>query len=882
MNSIIKKSHYLKSGAIGSFILGAIVIFGWYTNNISLIQIHPAFVPMQFNTAIGFILCGIAWFGFSKNKKTLIQIGGFLVSTLGLLTLYEYISSVDLGIDQFFMSHYIVTKTSHPGRMAPNTALCFTILGIFCLLQKNLQRNSLGQFINLLLISCLFAFSFVPFVGYLINVEAAYGWHKLTQMAAHTSFGFIMLSSTMFFHLYITQRDNENKYLQVIPFGISIFLVFILISQALGDSQRKNIISHINAQSNIVMREFSLLMDSRLEALQRMANRFSTNPNVTKIQWAEDAKAYYDDFQIFHRIDLINAKTSETWTYPKLQNIKTLDIKSETESLIEKTKTTKKLSLSNLILTDHGTRVLIAVAPALSRRSLIGYVIGIYDAQAFLSQIFNRIDNPHFRVAVFENHEEIIRLGDDALKIDIEYLSQTKRNYTKYEKKWNFIFTPSESYINASLTQMPEIILFLGLLIALLSSFVLFLYHKFKKAFQLSIESKELALRSLATKSRFLANMSHEIRTPLNGIMGMTLLIKDTLLNNEKNLKEKAIEKIEIIENSGESLLRLINDILDFSKIESGNIELEIIPVDLQKIVDEVCKILDSKAASKNIAIHKVFDDKIPQHILCDPTRLKQVLLNLIENAIKFTEKGHVLINITSLEANQKFHILKFSVQDTGIGISREAIKKLFQPFTQVDTSTTRRFGGTGLGLSISQNFVELMGGYIAVQSEEGIGTTFSFSIKLECAKRKTENITEEKLFIDKFNPESLKILVAEDNKVNCKVIQGFLMKLNLKADYAHDGVEVLESPIETYDLIFMDCHMPRVDGFEATRKIIAKYGNKRPLIIALTASAMKEDQEKCFLAGMDYFLEKPLRMKALKDLLLKIEEEIKEKAPVI
>lgn len=377
------------------------------------------------------------------------------------------------------------------------------------------------------------------------------------------------------------------------------------------------------------------------------------------------------------------------------------------------------------------------------------------------------------------------------------------------------------------------------------------------------LDAKTQAELAHATKARFLANMSHEIRTPMNGIIGMTSLLMG-FTNDPVHL-----ERLKIIQNCGNSLLDLINDVLDFSKLEVDKIELENEPFDLHGTAKEVVELLGTRASEKGILLTYTASPEVPAWIKGDVTRFRQILTNLVSNALKFTEKGGVKITSAAKNLGNKTWSVEFSVKDSGIGIAPELRDRLFQSFSQVDASTTRKFGGTGLGLVISKGLCEKMGGTIRLESEIGKGSTFFFSLKAEevshPSQRKQEGqVQEYDGNMGKNHP--LRILVAEDNRTNQLVILGLLGKFGYQADIAPDGRQVVEMvERKTYDLILMDSHMPEMDGFVATREVIKKYKNSpRPRIISLSASTMKQDIDKCFESGMDGFIGKPITIPAL------------------
>jgi signal transduction histidine kinase/CheY-like chemotaxis protein len=375
------------------------------------------------------------------------------------------------------------------------------------------------------------------------------------------------------------------------------------------------------------------------------------------------------------------------------------------------------------------------------------------------------------------------------------------------------------------------------------------------------------AKKSNEIKGMFLANMSHEIRTPMNGVLGMLqLLLKTELTATQK-------EYISIAMGSGHNMLSLINEILDFSKLEANKISIEKINFDLRQELADVRALLHSMLESKRIKFTVTITEDIPKIIQSDPYRIRQIIMNLISNAIKFTAAGGTIDMQVSLCAENKIQI---SVADTGIGIGPNVIKKLFQPFSQADDSTTRRYGGTGLGLIISKKLVKLLDGEIWVDSEVDMGATFTFTFLFEQANDISMiNITDTPVFKPK---HSYNVLVVDDNPINQKVVSEMLKMLNCTVKIASNGEQAINLLKEnTFDIVFMDCHMPVMDGFEATKKIREQEAlhvleeDVNPIkIIALTADAFESSREKCLSIGMNDFISKPFKMENLEHILTK------------
>ncbi len=992
----LTKQFLMLLGSGGLVCLVALsVIFGWYTHNKTLITIQPNFSPMQFNTALCFLCSGLSFICYTYRHKELQLTLAILTTALSGLTLIQYIFDISLGIDQLFMNHYVTTKVSHIGRMAPNTAICFLISGIINILASIKPLKKVEHTIWFLS-SVVLSMGVISLLGYLLNVEHGFEWQKYTRMAIHTSICFIMLALGC--NLYIYQRIKRygGRLWISIPISLTSLIIFTLTAQSLKQNEQEALKTVMRSDTELFRSHIDQKITDDIKAFRRFAIYINDNKEVGSQSWDESGEVYYQDFPHYDQIAFLGQDKKILSAYPRegerYKEFEILIRNHRFDEELEKAKSTQGLTLTDSFLNFEHRYKFFYLVPVYDRGAFKGTIVALVSADRFFKDVDDDLHDDFFDYQIFDGQKNIY-----ATKSQLTGMINSLP-LSAHAPNWRIDLAPTARYAENITSKLSELIVGIGIFFSLfLGSFAnniqrlrriqevseitmneqeitnqllsippstsLDIKYKIERALSIIlrlpwlrgveegaivyhsvdgdiiashgevalniweydyhdheekgyyivplnadqnrigvivlklpkgshysdgeinfisscadiiskliqmhineinlISTREEAIRAQEIKSEFLANMSHEIRTPMNGIIGMTEL----LIGEVRNRKTK--QYLETIRNSGRTLLNLINDILDYSKLEAKKVVLENIDFDLKVLLHDLEHLFASTAQQKQITISFSIDSNVPNIVKGDETRLRQILNNLIGNAIKFTSRGSVDVRARLLGDIQPGMInIQFEIQDTGIGIPKEAQKNLFQEFSQVDASTTRKYGGTGLGLSICKGLIERMGGEISVESYPNIGSTFIFNICVESSQLKTiESSIAHTLEVSRKMSSMLplEILVVDDNEINREVAGGLLARLGYTPNFAVNGADALERvEAKRFDLILMDCHMPILDGFEATKLICSSYEKMRPKIVALTASAMKEDVERCHAAGMDDFLSKPIELQAL------------------
>ncbi|WP_019028038.1 response regulator [Colwellia piezophila] len=1021
LKKIFHYSTYLLAYLI--LVLGAVVLVGWYTHNANLIQISPAFVPMQYNTALGFFLSGLALIALCQQKKAWQQGIGLAVLCIGFFTLIEYVFKLDIGIDQVFMAHYIDLNTSQPGRMAPNTAICFALTG-FTLLMSCFGWQD-RRYVALVgtLGAVISSLGVVAFGGYLIGIDTAYGWGELTKMAVHTALGFIVIGLCFFCyslaqHLIYFQKKIPPNWLSwtLAIFGLTLSLMIWQAMSSfeaqqlatLGDSHGRSVadsllvfgifstLAGVLALRTSILNNYSELNEQEQfsphlapwtvivlgiilasSVHQLLQNNFKIN---TRLKFDASAQQFsqtisqglalyedtltnmriiyrasdvinYDEFNVIaeHYLEKSPGILSMQWLpyidrnarteferqasvlYQHEVFIKSLDKQGQQQrsseqdyyfpvyylqpyslnqaalaldvasSMSERSALIRAVQTGNVSATkrldlvqnqDGGFGTILAV-PILLSGTKPGQNHDITQVRGFILLVLNIAPMMEDLIKFYQGHVGLnFSVQDNSAPVNERFLYQYNevdltpeqqqqaltQSYTLSfaDRDWQINITAADSkrYPNSSLaSSIPP---FTIMIVAL--SLAIILRHASKRESERKTASKALALakdtaeQATQAKSDFLANMSHEIRTPMNAIIGMSHLAMQTGLNNKQR------NYIDKVHRSAASLLGIINDILDFSKIEAGELTTENIDFRLEDVFDDLANLVGLKAEEKGLELMYDLPLNLPRALVGDPLRLGQILINLGNNAVKFTEKGEVVIAVKVLQQDDKMLTLQFTVRDTGIGIATEHQASLFKSFSQADSSTSRRYGGSGLGLAISKKLSELMGGEIWFNSTEGVGSEFHFTIKLgiQSAEREQSSPYFSALAKNTDKLKTMRALLVDDNASAREILSNIITGFGLQVEQTDNGVDALTmlqqaDNTRPFDLVFMDWKMPTLDGVATISQMQENTSLQHlPTVIMVTAFGKEQLSQAAKNINISSYLTKPVTPSNLFNAILK------------
>ena len=832
--------------------LGLLVLLGWYTHNVTLVQVMPIFVPMQYNTALGFLLCGVGLLSVGYRRPRLAMACGGLAGAVGLLTLIQYIFGLDLGIDQLLMEHYITVKTSHPGRMAPNTALSFLLTGAALLTMAWSTRPKQRPLVAGLLGSIIVALGAVAFSGYLSGIETTYGWGQLTRMAVHTAAGFAVLGFGVIAFAWREGSTEETGAPRWLPLLVGVGVVTLAVSlwQALAAREHA-----LNQGTESSIPEVTLVVGLLMAGLVALSVHFAQTARLR----TNEMEAANQELEK----EITEHKQSEAALQQKTAFVQLLQVVA--------------VAANEAVTIEEAMQICLDNVCAHTRWPVGHVYLPAEDSSGELAPTtLWHLENPK----QFETFRRVTEATRFALGVGLP-----GRVLARRKPAWIIDVTKDPNFPRAKLAKDIGVRAGFGFPVLVGTEVVAvleFFSHEAvepdkpllevmahigtqlgrvierkqaeeerQRARELEVRSREVE-RANQVKSQFLASMSHELRTPLNAIIGFSDLLAEQTAGP---LNEKQKRYVGHIRGGGHHLLQLINDILDLSKIEAGRLELHRENFTVAGALPEVLSTITPQAMAKKIQLESQVASELV--VNADRVRFKQVLYNLLSNAVKFTPEGGA-VQIDSSAAGE---FVCISVSDTGAGITAEDQKVIFDEFRQVGSTSKGVTEGTGLGLAITRRLVAQHGGKIWVESELGKGSRFSFTLPVGRVVPEPARETAITPPLRSMRAKPL-ILVVDDERPARELLVSYLAPEGYETVTASSGAEALEKARTLHpDAITLNMLMPGKSGWETLCKLKNTPATAHlPIIIV---SVVDQKDMGFALGALEYFV-KPIKKEVL------------------